>query len=153
MRITREALYREVWRRPLNRLAVEFNVTPVLLSELCRRYKIPTPEPGYWTKREMGKPTAQPSLGPPPEGLDGPVTIPAMPVDWPDATTATLHPLVVPTYEALAAAVPTVGMLKCSGAGLFSVRVAPSSIDRATRILSQLLYVAQASGSAVEARG
>lgn len=62
-RLNRHALYLRVWTTPIT----ELGLTGTALRVACRRYAIPTPRPGYWMKKEFGKPVEQPPL----EDLDG----------------------------------------------------------------------------------
>lgn len=60
--LTREELYQKVWATPMVRLAKEYGVSNTTVSNLCRRYQIPTPSGGYWIKKEFGKAPPQPPL-------------------------------------------------------------------------------------------
>lgn len=55
IRISREDLYERVWTSPLRRLAPEFGLSDVGLAKICRRYSIPLPGLGYWTRVQFGK--------------------------------------------------------------------------------------------------
>lgn len=65
--ITRQALYVRVWTTPITELAKEFGLSGTAFVATCRRHGIPTPRPGYWMKKEFGKPVEQPPL----EDFDG----------------------------------------------------------------------------------
>jgi hypothetical protein len=74
--VTREQLYGLVWSRPVAHLAREFVISNSGLGKICRRHAIPTPPPGWWAKKAVGKEVRQPPL---PDGLFGagePVVIP-----------------------------------------------------------------------------
>lgn len=43
-------------------LAKELGGTGEALRVACRRYAIPRPRPGYWMKKEFGKPVEQPLI-------------------------------------------------------------------------------------------
>lgn len=73
--IDRQALYDRVWVTPLKQIAPEFGVDPMQLSEICKRYVVPTPPAGYWTKLELGKPAERTPLGPAPDGLGDTIDI------------------------------------------------------------------------------
>src|SRR6185312_15426284 len=55
MRMKRSELYDLVWQKPLRHLGPELGLSDVGLSKLCRRYNIPVPSVGYWTRRAAGK--------------------------------------------------------------------------------------------------
>ena len=67
-RVTREELYQMVWQKPLSRLAGEFGISGGGLASICKRLNVPYPPPGYWAKKEAGKPVVTLELGP---GRDG----------------------------------------------------------------------------------
>ena len=54
--VSREQLYEQVWSKPMTKVAAEYGVTSTALKKACDRHQIPTPERGYWAKREHGKP-------------------------------------------------------------------------------------------------
>lgn len=152
MQITREALYEHVWSRPLKTVAAEYGVTPSVLSELCRQHHIPTPPLGHWTKREMGLPYVQPPLGPPPENSE----LAAMPLTILKARpphSETPHPALARSLERLSASITRAGLVSCGGQGCFPIKVAPANVDRAVRILSQLIRAAEACGWTVDQSG
>lgn len=60
--VSREKLYEQVWKRPLMKVAADYNITGTALKKICDRHEIPTPERGYWAKLEHGKPVRHPSL-------------------------------------------------------------------------------------------
>lgn len=69
-RLSREELYELVWAEPMKNLAVRFGISDVALKKTCARAVIPTPDRGYWAKREAGKSTTQQSLLERPRGMD-----------------------------------------------------------------------------------
>lgn len=62
--ISRDDLYKQVWERPLMKVAADYNITGTALKKICDRHEIPTPERGYWTKLEFGKPVQHSRLPP-----------------------------------------------------------------------------------------
>lgn len=54
-RISRKALYDEVWVSPLTTLAKKYSMSNVGLAKICRKYEIPNPPRGYWAKLQHGK--------------------------------------------------------------------------------------------------
>jgi hypothetical protein len=67
--LSREELYSRVWTTPMRRLAVEFGLSDVGLSKICRKHNIPTPPVGFWAKKAHGKAMEQTPL-PPADGAD-----------------------------------------------------------------------------------
>lgn len=61
-RIDREALYDLVWTEPVRTIAVRFGISDVALKKACQRASIPTPDRGYWAKREAGRSVTQIAL-------------------------------------------------------------------------------------------
>ena len=55
---TRKSLYELVWSEPLRTVCTRFGISDVALSNTCRRAMIPTPERGYWARKEAGKSTS-----------------------------------------------------------------------------------------------
>lgn len=62
MKLARKTLYESVWEFPRKTLAARWNVNTNTINTACKASEIPLPPPGYWTKREMGKPTERPKL-------------------------------------------------------------------------------------------
>jgi hypothetical protein len=74
-RLSRQELYERVWSEPMRTLAATFGISDVALKKTCARAHIPTPERGYWAKKDAGKPTRQAPLPPRPPGMDDEVQI------------------------------------------------------------------------------
>jgi hypothetical protein len=55
--LSRRALHDLVWSQPLKTLAQRFSISDVALRNTCQRAMIPTPERGYWARKEAGKKT------------------------------------------------------------------------------------------------
>ncbi len=53
---SRLELYNEVWETPRLQLCKKYGISDVGLGKICRRHNIPMPHPGYWRKKETGKP-------------------------------------------------------------------------------------------------
>ncbi|KAB2735798.1 hypothetical protein [Brucella anthropi] len=53
--VSREELYEQVWSKPMTKVAADYGVTGTALKKTCNRHQIPTPERGYWAKLEHGK--------------------------------------------------------------------------------------------------
>jgi hypothetical protein len=63
--LTREELYEQVWTTPMRKLAPGNGLSDVGLKKVCTKHKIPTPQVGYWAKKEFGKRVRQTPLPPP----------------------------------------------------------------------------------------
>jgi hypothetical protein len=53
--LTREELHEKVWAKPMSRLAAEFGLSDNGLAKICRRFDIPYPPRGHWSKLAAGK--------------------------------------------------------------------------------------------------
>ena len=51
----REELYREVWEKPLIKVAESYGVSAVALGKTCRKLRVPVPGRGHWAKLAYGK--------------------------------------------------------------------------------------------------
>jgi hypothetical protein len=79
---SRKELYDLVWSEPLRTLCSRFGISDVALKKTCARSEIPTPERGYWAKKDAGKPTFQVALPIRPPGMDNQVLIAAGQSYW-----------------------------------------------------------------------
>jgi len=66
--VSREALYDEVWRHPILRVAERYGVSSSFMARVCTSMNVPRPPRGHWTKLEHGKPSPQ---VPPPAACPG----------------------------------------------------------------------------------
>ncbi len=53
--ISRQELYDKVWTTPISRIAKEYGLSDVGLSNICRRHHIPKPARGYWARIAHGQ--------------------------------------------------------------------------------------------------
>lgn len=74
-RLSRKELYELVWSEPMKNLSVRFGISDVALKKTCARATIPTPDRGYWAKKEAGKSTSQQSLSERSPGMDDEVVV------------------------------------------------------------------------------
>ncbi len=74
--ITVEELYTLVWQRPILHIAREFGVSNTALSKCCKKYGIPTPGAGHWTKVQLGISIETPPLSLGAGELSAPVILP-----------------------------------------------------------------------------
>lgn len=54
-KITREALYEEVWTDPVTTVAFRYGLSDVGLAKVCRKLLIPLPSRGYWAMVKAGR--------------------------------------------------------------------------------------------------
>jgi 23S rRNA pseudoU1915 N3-methylase RlmH len=73
--LSRKKLYDLVWSEPMRNLSVRFGISDVALKKTCARAGIPTPDRGYWAKKQAGKETFQAVLPMRPPGMDDEVSI------------------------------------------------------------------------------
>lgn len=57
--LNRDELYNQVWKEPMTKLALKYNISDVGLRKICIVMGIPTPRAGYWAKIQAGKKTQQ----------------------------------------------------------------------------------------------
>ena len=62
MEITREELYKLIWKEPVTKVAEKMGVPAPILRKYCHLLNIPTPSSGYWSKLQFGKPVEIPPL-------------------------------------------------------------------------------------------
>lgn len=72
MEITRAELYQRVCGSPLSKVAPQFGISATALAAICKRYDIPYPGSGHWTRVSLGLASELPSL---PDGDDEVITI------------------------------------------------------------------------------
>lgn len=58
----REALYDEVWKQPVTKVAERYGVSDVMIHKVCKALNIPVPPRGYWAKKAAGQPVEQEPL-------------------------------------------------------------------------------------------
>jgi hypothetical protein len=58
-KLTRRAMYDLVWSRPMTKVAEDLGISDVALKKICDKHRVPTPQRGYWAKRDADKPTKQ----------------------------------------------------------------------------------------------
>jgi len=73
--ITRRALYKLVWSKPLSSIAADFGISRNGIAKICDRLLIPYPGRGYWAQRALGRRPKHPPLSPAPSGVEEPITI------------------------------------------------------------------------------
>jgi len=73
--LSRSALYELVWSSPLSVLCSRFGISDVALRKACKKAAIPTPERGYWARKEAGKVTSIKALPDRPPAMSVDVSI------------------------------------------------------------------------------
>jgi hypothetical protein len=48
--IQRKQLYKQVWAKPLSKLAKDYGISDVGLKKICKKLNVPTPPRGYWAR-------------------------------------------------------------------------------------------------------
>jgi hypothetical protein len=74
-RLSRNELYDLVWSEPMTTLSSRFGISDVALKKTCKRAEIPTPDRGYWAKKEAGKETFQAALPLRPPAMDDEILV------------------------------------------------------------------------------
>ncbi len=72
---SRTELYALVWSEPMKTLSGRFGISDVALKKTCVRAEIPTPDRGYWARKEAGKNTLQDALSARPPGMGDEVIV------------------------------------------------------------------------------
>lgn len=67
--ISRVELHRMIWDQPATTLAKSLGVSSSYLKRVCNDLDVPTPPPGYWAKRKVGKAPQASSLPDPRSGV------------------------------------------------------------------------------------
>ncbi|OGV78547.1 MAG: hypothetical protein A2340_12085 [Lentisphaerae bacterium RIFOXYB12_FULL_60_10] len=164
VRITRKALYDEVWAEPMAKLAKKYSMSDVGLAKICRKNDIPRPGRGYWARKQYMRsppmiPLPNPSHNPEIEirEHDHPERDPEVQRELAKAeleevipvpeTLRGAHPLVHATLQALeASALVEHGLISMPRQGYLSVRVSKNSMRRALRILDGLIKALESRG-------
>ena len=173
-RLTREALYEQVWRSPVTKLASNWGVSPTAIVQACDDMNVPRPGSGHWTLIRQGWAVPRPELpmqgtgslgsvvikGPQPPcrrrsvGIDerGEAKAEAPPIPVPKELRSP-HPLVVQMRkvfrEARLGRIFSVRDLWPS-ARLFRVQVSKSQVTRTLCILDALIKALENRGAKFE---
>jgi len=166
----REELYEKIWKTPIVRLAKDYGISEVALAKICKKLQIPRPSRGYWAKLEFKKKVSRPPL---PEISQGEPRECVHYENWkPDFAVDTNseisrrdekkrnitvpgsldnpHWMVKETRAILKKGRPAeTGILYSYDRPCLDVRVSPSSLDRALRIMDALIRGFEADGFSV----
>jgi hypothetical protein len=74
-RLNRKELYNLVWSEPMKTLSTRFGISDVALKKTCARVGIPTPERGYWAKKDVGMEVFQAAFPLRPPGMSDEVEV------------------------------------------------------------------------------
>ncbi len=167
--VGREKLYEQVWTIPGVRLATLYGISDVGLAKVCKRYKIPRPDRGYWARIATGQKVRRTPL-PDVRGADYAVVhmqgwdVPeeALHLDTSTEIEAQSppiplaehpiapHPLVLATQGQLENAQPDQnGLVRTDALSAPNVRVSPASIPRALTLLESLIRKWEGRGGTV----
>ena len=53
-RVSRSELYEQVWTTAITRLSRQYGLSDVGIAKICKRYNIPRPTRGYWARKAAG---------------------------------------------------------------------------------------------------
>lgn len=172
--LTREELFKQVWERPMTKVAAEYGISDVALKKICDKHLIPVPGRGYWAKKAAGKKVEKAHFrAVADQGIDR-ITIYGsslqnLPEPVKEARAqakkretsldnkvevgpapSEYHPTVERARKKLKHAKPLeTGLLNVSGEGLFNVEVSPGSVERAAIFLNTLMIAAESRGCQV----
>jgi hypothetical protein len=169
--LTREELFKQVWKRPMTKVAADYGNSDVALKKICDKHRIPVPGRGYWAKKSAGKnvekahfrTVADPDInrvviyGSPMQKLPEPVKKArdvakkreARPENKVEVNSApeNLHPSVERTRKKLKTAkLSKKGLLVISDEGLFDLEVGPENSARVVAFLNALVTAAEDRG-------
>ena len=168
--LSREELYKKLWRTPTTKLAKSFGISDVALAKICHKHEIPKPPLGYWAKLRFGKPVARPPLPAPtvsksemieiyrntskPEPELSPPAAERVHFENEPANHVVVgselkepNQIIVSTQRSLKSAKPDAcGRVCAEGKNCLNVVIGEPSIDRAMRILDALLKAMQERG-------
>jgi hypothetical protein len=55
VKIERAQLYKQVWSKPMSKLAKDYGISDVGLKKICKKLNVPTPPRGYWARTQSGQ--------------------------------------------------------------------------------------------------
>lgn len=158
MRLTREQLYDLVWSEPMIKAAKRFGLSDVGLKKICIKNAVPVPSRGYWRKLEVGQKVKRAALPKMPSHGDVVISVREVSdevqrIQNSDAVREQVkmegqekivvaevlekpHPLTKLVRQNLRPPRDDrYGALICRGQNVPDVRVSPTTMDRALRLL------------------
>ena len=169
--IPRRHLYEQVWSQPMTLLARPYGISDVALAKICRKLGIPCPGRGYWRRKQTGKVVKQLPL--PPSGdpakqsaiiskrslaqSGDPLAIHTkekiqsaltgeQKIDVPDRLVSPHTLLSGRLTQLRSPKVDRYGAVWSGGLKDLNLRVSPSSLQRALRILNALFHALESRG-------
>lgn len=173
--VTRQVLYDQVWSTPMIRLAKEYGISDVALAKICKKLNVPYPWRGYWRRKETGKAVKRlplpPNTDPAKQGVTihrtiRPESVAPLSEDAKQRITAEEAPerkIVVPDRltnphrllkehlaEWRSLKVNDYGAIWSGNIRQLNIRVGPTSLDRALRIMDTLFKALESRSYPVE---
>lgn len=169
----RNTLYEEVWAAPVREVAKRYRISDVALAKTCRKLGIPLPPRGYWLRPESKRARSQLPAAKPGMQVRWQVRIPIQEPPPPlapalasrlaeEAEAAAIivpselvapHKIIVRSANALRRATTHEGFVTSAyQAGCLNIRVAPSSVDRALRVMNSLINALETRGLKIRVR-
>lgn len=169
--VTRQALYDQVWSTPMTKLAKEYGISDVALAKICKKLNVPYPRRGYWRRKETGKAVKQLPLLPNTDPAKQRVTIhrtirpesvvplsedatqritaeqaPERKIVVPDRLTSPHRLLKEHLTEWRSPKVNDYGAIWSGSIRQLNLRVSPTSLGRALRIMDTLFKALESGG-------
>lgn len=167
IKLSREQLYKEIWKTPIQQLSGKYGISDVGLAKVCKRMGIPRPPRGYWRRLQTGgKPrkvrlpkareedkmevelsrNAGSARTPATKSKPRAAKRPPVLADTPGDT----HPLVAATLARLESAKEDQGgIVNPKAKRALDLRVSRPEIDRSLRLLDTLIKSWEAEGLSV----
>lgn len=169
--VTRQALYDQVWSTPMTKLPKEYGISDVALAKICKKLNVPYPQRGYWRRKETGKAVKQLPLLPNTDPAKQRVTIhrtirpesvvplsedatqritaeqaPERKIVVPDRLTSPHRLLKEHLTEWRSPKVNDYGAIWSGSIRQLNLRVSPTSLGRALRIMDTLFKALESRG-------
>ena len=147
--VSRDDLYKDVWSRPINQIALDLGVKHHAVKTACERLNIPTPPPGHWTKVTLSKKVEVSALPELKRGIDAYFDfLPYILANLNTSSTQSIKPItrklhpVVKKNQAFFKDFTVLdrGIVRPKNADSFAVSVTKASIKRSLIIMNSLLW-------------
>src|SRR6056297_3515837 len=163
----RTKLYKELWEKPMTKIAKDYNINVYQLTKVCDKLEIPRPDSGYWSKLRSGHKVKQKPLtefekqeyrlvlnDDPDIGLKDQLPTTFKAIKFKKNLTG-LHPLVSKTYRYLKEknSGDNYGRLKPFGIGYLGILVSESLLKRAILFYDGLIKELERQGFQIAAEG
>jgi len=169
--IPRHQLYEHVWSQPMTLLARQYGISDVALAKICRKLAIPYPGRGYWRRKQTGKVVKQLPLPPSADPTKQSAIISKRSlarsgdhlsiqakekiqseltneprIEVPDRLVSPHRLLSGRLTPLRSSKVDNYGAVLSGGLRDFNLRVSPSSLPRALRIMNALFHTLESRG-------